>query len=211
MIEWELKNNPLGLGQGDPSFMSTFGAKLPKARIFLRNWSGRQKRTYVKTAVSFRRGASKLLQEDAELRKIHNIATLNEAIKEGIDMNKYAEKIQAVIFAPMFNGRRYPIPPAKAGEEEPPLIQVPEGMWDILMGNYERMNSVDIRIRSEEETRFANSQHGKHSPILFITEDGKRRMKENPFGFIEIERRTEHMEPVAPDTEFLTALEMVEA
>jgi hypothetical protein len=50
----------------------------------------------------------------------------------------------------------------------------------------------------------------KLNPIAFITVDGERVEKtENPFGFIEIERRTEKLEPVTPDTEFLTAMEMV--
>ena len=140
-----------------------------------------------------------------------NIATLQEAVRDGQDMNVYEEKIERVMFAPMFNGRRYPVPPAK-GDEDPPRIQVPDAFWDLYCGNYERMHSGDPRIREAEMLKFANSQIRRNSPILIVTIDGKSTMKlENHFGFIEIERVTEHMEPIAPDTEFLTALELVEA
>jgi hypothetical protein len=210
MIEWDIRQNPLGSAAGDPSFGTPFGSKLPAARIFLRNHSARQKRRFVKVPVSFRRGAAEALAADAELRKIYNIATLEAAIERGVDKNVYGEKIERILFAPKFDGQQYFIPPAK-GEEEPPLVQVPEGMWDLLMGNWDRMNSPDIRIKTEEMTRFANSQVWKHSPILFVTMDGRRTAKDNPFGFIEIERRTEKMEPIAPDAEFLTGLEMVES
>lgn len=210
LIEWEIKNTPLGLAQGDPQFGTVLGAKLPTARIFLRNHSAKQKRKFVKVAVSERRGAAAALQADAELRKLYNIATFREAVKDGVDMNVYSEKIERVLFAPMFDGQRYPIPPARGVDEEPPAVQVPEGLWDMLMGNFDRMNSPDIRIRSDEQTRFANSQAFKHSAILFVTIDGKRSMRDNPFGFIEIERRTEKMEPIMPDAEFLTALELIE-
>ncbi len=211
LIELDLQNQPLGMGPNDPHFGTPFGGNIAPARVFLRNHSAKQKRKYVKVPVSWRRGAAAALSaSDKATRDMYNVATYVEAIKEGQDMNVYAEKIERVLFAPMFNGKRYPIPPAK-GDEEPPLIQVPDGLWDLLCGNYTRMNAVDPRVREAEMARFALSQVRKHSPILFVTVDGQRTMKDNPFGFIEIERRTERMEPIAPDTEFLTALELVEA
>ena len=124
-------------------------------------------------------------------------------------MNVYSTKIEKVLYAPLFDGKRYFVPPAK-GSEDPPAVQVPDGLWDILCGNYERMHSPNPKTKNEEEARFAASMIRKLNPIAFITVDGERVEKtENPFGFIEIERRTEKLEPVTPDTEFLTAMEMV--
>ena len=215
MVEFDLRQTELGLGPSDPNLATPFGSRLPAARIFLRNHSARQKRKYVKIPVSFKRGAAAALQADAELRKIYNIATYREAVGDGrtstgVDMNVYDFKTQPVGFVMKFDGRQWPIPPAQ-GDAEPPLVAVPEGCWDILCGNYERMNSKDERVRSEEQARFANSQSFKHSPILFVNVDGKMTTKDNPFGFLEIVRITEKMEPVSPDTEFLTALELVES
>ena len=207
----ELAQMPLGHQDGDPNPQQPFTTGKTPARIFLRNHSAKMKRKYVEVGVSFRRGAAEALQADAELRKVYNIATLEAARERGIDKNVYREKIQPVIFAPMFDGKRYPVPPAKPGEDEPPLIQVPEGIWDLLCGNYERMRSSDARVQADEQTRFANSQVWKHSPVRYITIDGKRTEKENPFGFIEIERRTEKFEPIIPDMEFLTGLDLVES
>jgi hypothetical protein len=204
-----LKTNPLGHGQGDPSLQAPFNNAQPTARIFLINHSRTVERRFVKVGVSWKRGAAKALQADAELRKLYNVATLREAVVDGQDMNVYDTKRAPVLFAPFWNGVRYPVPPAPEGA--PPLaVQVPEGLWDLFMGNWDRMNDPDQRVRAEEAMRLAISQTAKNSPIRFVTVDGEREERENPFGFIEIERRTERMEPIAPDTEFLTAMDLIE-
>jgi hypothetical protein len=205
----DLTSNALGNAQGDPNLSMPFGSKMPAARIFLRNHSAAQIRKFKKVAVSARRGAAQALAADKSLREIYNLATFYDAVKAGEDMNVYGQQKKAVLFAPKFDNFEWKIPPAKA-EEEPPKVQVPEGMWDILMGNYERMNSPDIRVRSEEQTRFANTQAFKTNFILFVTVDGQRKMLDNPFGFIEIIRETEKFAPVQVDSDFLTALELVE-
>jgi hypothetical protein len=210
LIELDLKSNPLGMSPGDPSFSAPFNHGAAQARVFLRNWSASQKRKYVKIPVSERRGAAKALVADKELGRIYNVATLHEAIKEGQDMNVYDFQIRPVLFAPLWDGKRWPIPPAPNAEDEPPSVQVPEGLWDLLMGNYERMNSPIEKERSDEAMRLATSMLFKHSSILFVTIDGKRSMRDNPFGFIEISRVTEKMAPVSPNTEFLTAMDLVE-
>jgi hypothetical protein len=206
----DLQNNPLGAGQNEANLTAPFNAAVSKARIFLINHSANISRRYVKVPVSFKRGAAQALQADAELRKLYNISTLREAVAEGQDMNVYGEKKSAVMYAPTWNGKTYPIPPAKDENSPPPRVQVPEGLWDLLMGNYERMNSSDPRERAEEAVRLANSFIAKRNPVLYVTVDGERTTRDNPFGFIEIERVTEHMEPVSPDTEFLTAMEIAE-
>jgi hypothetical protein len=215
MVLLDLKNNPLGLGSGEGSLQAPFNSAAPKARVFLTNHSREVLRKYVKVPVSFKRGAAQALSADPELRKLYNVATLREAVTDGQDMNVYAQHTKAVIFAPVWNGQRYPIPPApESGKPKP--VQVPEGLWDLLMGNYERMHATldngqpDVRVRSEEAMRLAIAQTGKRSPILYVTIDGEREQRDNPFGFIEIERRTEHLEPVDPSSEFLTAMDLVE-
>lgn len=210
LIMLDLSQNPLGRGKGDPSFQAPFNAALPTSRVFLTNHSASVKRKFVKVGVSFKRGAAQALQADAELRKLYNIATLREAVNEGQDMNVYGEKISPVLYGPRWNNVVYRIPPARNPEEPPPRIQVPEGVWDLLMGNYDRMHSSDERERAEESMRLAVSQTSKRSPILFVTIDGEREQRDNEFGFIEIERVTEHMEPISPNSEFLTAMELVE-
>jgi hypothetical protein len=210
MVLLDLKQNPLGLGKGDPSFQAPFNASLPQARVYLINHSAAVRRKFVKVGVSFKRGAAQALQADAELRKLYNIATLREAVADGQDMNVYAEKISPVLYGPRWNNTVYRIPPAMNPGDPPPRIQVPEGVWDLLMGNYDRMHSADPRERAEESMRLATSMTNKHSPIRFVTLDGERVERDNEFGFIEIERVTEKLEPISPDTEFLTALELVE-
>ena len=206
----DLQQTALGNAPGDPNLNMPFGSKLPAARIFLRNHSTKQIVKFKQVSVSARRGAAQALAADKKLREIYNMATFYDAVKAGEDMNVYGERKKSVLYAPKFDGRTWSIPPAR-GEEEPVAVQVPEGMWDLLMGNYERMHSADHRVRAEEAVRFANSMIFRTNFILFVTVDGQRQMRDNPFGFIEIERRTEKFEPVHVDSEFLTALEMVEA
>jgi hypothetical protein len=206
----DINANPLGSGQGEANLSTPFNAVLPAARVYIRNHSASVKRQFVKVSVSWKRGANEALRADAELRKIYNISQVREDAQSGIDMNVYGEKVEPVMFSAKWNSKIYTIPPAADDKSEPPRVQVPEGVWDLLMGNYERMHSADPAIRADESMRLAVTLTKRNSAILFETVDGERTQRQNPFGFVEVERVTESMEPINPDSEFLTALEMVE-
>jgi len=210
LMEHDLKQTALGMAQGEANLQTPFNGVSARSRVYIRNHSASVDRQYVKVPVSFRRGAQQALQADAELRKHYSVATVRESVAEGIDMNIYAVKKSPVLFATMWNGKQYRVPPAKDDKSEAPRVQVPEGVWDLLMGNWERMHSPDPQIRGEEQMRLATSMTKRNSAILFVTIDGEREQRDNAFGFIEIERVTENMEPINPDSEFLTALELVE-
>jgi hypothetical protein len=212
MLEHDLKGTPMGMAPGDPAFDMPMNHAAPTARVFLRNWSATQKRQYVKIGVSDRRGMSKALLDNKELQKTYgNVAMMKESVREGVDLNVYDMKVQPVMFAPLWDGRRWPVAPAPNPETQPTAVQVPEGMWDLFMGNWDRMHSPSPQIRAEEQVRLATSMLFKQSSILFVTVDQNQEVRDNPFGFIEIIRLTEKMIPVAPDTEFLTALDLVES
>jgi hypothetical protein len=210
MVMLDLQTNPLGMKGGEANLQAPFNSASPTARVFLVNWSATERRKYTKVAVSFKRGAAKALAADAQLAKVYNLSTIREAVADGQDMSVYDYKIAPALFAPMWNGVRYPIPPAKDKDSQPLRVQVPEGLWDLLMGNYERMHSDDPKERAEESMRLAISQTWKHSPILRVRIDDAVEERDNEFGFIEIVRQTEHLEPVQPTSEFLTAMELVE-
>lgn len=204
----DLKERPLGLGDGEGTLQQPFNARPVNAQVFLINHSATQTRKFVKLAVSERRGADEALLADKELTKIYNVETLSRAAGRR-DMNVYVSKVQPVVYRVIFDSQPFYITYAK-GESDPPRCLVPEGVWDQFMGNYERMHSDDPRVVSEEAQRLALLWQGRHNPILRITENGETTTRDNPYGYLEIVRIVQTEAPQSLDRDFVTAADFLE-
>uniref|UniRef100_E6QP85 Uncharacterized protein n=1 Tax=mine drainage metagenome TaxID=410659 RepID=E6QP85_9ZZZZ len=211
LIALDLQQNPMGLGQNEGNLQTPFNAAMPAARVYVRNWSRTQKRKMVKIAVSERRGADEALLADKELQKRYNVDTLSSRAGKGFDVNVYETKVHPVAHRLKWNNRDFVILPASSDDEDPPMVLLPEGVWDLYLGNYERMHSDDHRVRAEEGGRLGTIWLRRHNPILKVTDNGETKVRDNAFGYLEFIRVVEKEAPATIDRDFLTALELVEA
>jgi len=208
---------PFGTAPEDRKFQAPANYVPPPARIYMRNWSRTQSYKRIWIPVSFRRGAEEALTQDKKLAEIYNVDTLFKRVADGFDMTRYKTEVHPVAFRFKVDNEVWTIPPAKDAQSEPPKVEVPEGAWDLFLGNYERMHAVDrhtgapnAAVIGEEKTRLAFSWRNRHNPVLKYTDDGESNDIKNEFGFIEFIR-----EPIRPmaevqDKEYLTALELCE-
>jgi hypothetical protein len=213
-----LQNQPLGKGAGDPNMGVASNYVPPPARIYMQNWSRTQKRKDIKVAVSARHGAEEALIYDKELAKIYNVDTLVRAVERGVDMNRYEVVIKPVVFSFKVGGQTFAIPPARDSETPPPKVEVPEGAWDLFLGNYQRMRAkdkhsgaVDAVTIGAEKTALNLRWSRRINPVLRYTDDGVvTEQNEKNFGYIEFVRETVVPNKEILDKEYLLALEMIE-
>jgi len=213
----DLQSNPLGTQKGE-NFGVPSNYVIPPARIYVRNWSRTHQYKYVWIPVSFRRGAEDALREDKELAKIYNVDTIyNRIIRDGQDFTRYKNDLHPVALQFLVGGQKVIIPPAKDADSEPPKVEVPEGSWDLFLGNYDRMRAVDVHsgepnrtVIMDEQSRLSFSWRNRHNPVMRYTDDGVETTIKNEFGFIEFIREPIRASAEVMDKDFLTAMELVE-
>jgi hypothetical protein len=210
----DLEKHPLGSQNGE-TWNVPANYKIPPARIYVINHSRVQPWKRVLVAVSARRGAEEALIYDKELAKIYNVDTLTRRIEQGQDMTRYSKpEPKAVIYMIQVGGHKIPVPPAKDKDTPPPRVEVPEGAWDLYLGNYERIRSSDPTISGAEKTRNAVAWRARHNPVMAFTDDatGEAVTEKipNPYGFLEFVRVTQRAVSETIDKEYLTALDLVE-
>ena len=211
----DLEENELGTQKGE-QFDVPSNYRIPTCRVYVINHSRTQPWKRIKVAVSEQRGAEDALVADKELAKIYNVDTLIQRVAKGIDMNRYETSVKPVVFAFTLSGKQYIIPPAKTKDEEPPRIEVPEGAWDLFLGNYDRMRSKDPEQKGSERVWISKRWKLRANPVFQFRVDGdltpysSKGKEANAFGFIELMRETQHVGEIPMDREYLRAMEIVE-
>ncbi len=219
----DVMQHPLGTQRGE-SFGMPMNYVIPPADIYVVNHSRTREYKHVLVAVSTRSGAEEAMQKDKDLRTRYNADMIYREVEKGRDMNVYRFGLKPVTFGLRIpGGRVVPILPAATAEDKPVAVKVPEGTWDLYLGNYDRMRGFDRmrgkeenvtpdpRIIGEEKTRLAFSWRQRRNPVFAYTDDGETFQIENPFGFIEFIRVPVRMVTEAVDKEYLTSLDLVEA
>lgn len=224
----DLQNNPLGHGKGE-NFNVPSNYAIPPARIYVINHSRTRKRKVIVVPVSAQRGAEEALIYDKELAKIYNVDTLTRRIEQGKDMNRYAERIEPVIFKIQIGspvgGQKpviYGIAPAREESSPPPKVEVLEGVWDLFLGNYARMRGYetfaeigtkdpDPSIIGAEKTRHNTNWSLRHNPVMRYVDDGEVFDFDNKFGYLEIVREPVVAATEVVDREYLDSLSIAEA
>lgn len=206
----DLQQKPLGTQAGE-NFKVPVNFRMPSVRVYVINHSRTKEWKRVAVAVSERRGAEDALIYDKKLAEIYNVDTLAKRVEQGRDMNRYEKEAKAVIYGLRIGGKVIPVPPAKSESEAPPRIEVPEGAWDLYLGNFERMHSGDSVVLGEEATRLAMAWRYRHNPVFRVTIDGESKDRDNDFGFLEFVREPVVITTTPLDKEYLTALDLVES
>ena len=209
----DLREHPLGSQNGE-NWTVPANYKIPPARIYVVNHSRTKEWKKVKIAVSARRGAEEALIYDKELAKIYNVDTLTRRIEQGQDMTRYETGIFPAIYMIQVGGHKIPVPPAKDKTSPPPRVEVPEGAWDLYLGNYDRIRHEDPTVVGAEKTRLSVAWRSRHNPVFAFTDDASGEAVTekipNPFGFIEFIRVTQRAVTDPIDKEYLSALDLVE-
>lgn len=236
----DMQQTPIGTGPGDERYMGMpINYRIPEARYYVINHSRTRQWRRVVAAVSYRRGAEEAMLKNKKLRETYSPDLMYKQVENGRDMNQYEEKLYPAAIklrvpgAPDHRGGSLPsydriIPPADGPDSKPLAVEVPEGTWDLYLGNYERMQGIvrdksgnvvetgNQRVISDEAARLGTYWSRRHNPVFRWTDDGVSHDimvagQINPFGILEFVRVPVRavIEPV--NKEFLTALDIVEA
>lgn len=218
----DLQNNPLGRGGKDPNMNVAANYVIPSARVYVVNHSRTRAFKRVVVPVSDKRGAEEALIYDKELAKIYNVDTLYRAAEKR-DMSRVKSEIYPCVATIKVGGRVYAIPPARTADSEPPRVYIDkDGVWDLYLGNYERMRGFDPftnrasaenpdpTIIGEEKTKLALRWNQRHNPVFRYTDDGETTDIKNEYGFLEFIRETQKAMTEPIDKEYLAALDIAE-
>ena len=175
-----LSSTPLGQGDGEQKLLRPYNDGPRTVTTYARNWSALKKRRVVREAISWRRGGEKSVAKGGPLSNGTSIQQLREEARNGMDMNWYAEEVKETDARLLFDGRAWVIPARGQDGEPAPKTQIPEGLMDLYCGNYERMNSDDPLVRSEEIAKL----RARVREIFCLGPDDD----EHPNGFIEFIR-----------------------
>lgn len=217
----DILQNPLGTQRGDMGGMPA-NYRVPPARIYVVNHSRTRAWKRVVVPVSEKRGAEEALIYDKALAKVYNVDTLIRQVQQGRDMSRYRTEVFPVAFRLRVpGGRDIVIPPAESTEAKPVAVEVPDGTWDMYLGNYDRMRGhsgtkdwneepFDQHVADDEKNRLATWWRQRHNPVFKYTDDGETTEINNDYGLLEFVRVTVQavMEPI--DKEYLSSLDVVE-
>ena len=218
-----LNGNPLGSLQGEANLQTPFNATSKHPNVFVINHSRTKTRKVCVVPVSEFSGGEDALQYSKEhkltLHQHHSIDTLYAAAKKR-DMSIYEDVVRPVVVKMTIDGRDYFISPAPENDpDNPPMEQVDEGVWDLYLGNYDRMHPETKPARDqatarkemgEETARLALAWSGRKNPVWRVVVDGKVEERNNPFGYIEFVRQVPTEAPRSIDKSFVTAMDIAE-
>jgi hypothetical protein len=207
-----LQNSPLGLGPNEANLQTPFNTpregRIVTVRV--RNHSAQFKRRVLKIAVSYKRGGDEAVLTDKYRKSGMSMETI-QRLSLDRDMNVYTDVVVPVTAVIRFNSKIYRIPPADDPASIPPEVVVPEGVYDLYLGNYDRMHSADHRDRNDEAQRlFYRWGSGGSRAVLYLKDDGTPDQDRNPFGFLEFIREVSQPLAQAIDAEQLAAGQIVE-
>lgn len=227
-----LNQNPLG-SMANENFSVPSNYRVPPARIYVINHSRTRKWKRITIPVSIRQGADQALMADREFRQLYgNEDMVYKAVRDGRDMNRYKEEVKPVVWKLALPGGKFvPIPPAH--EDTPDkliMVEVPDGTWDIYLGNYERMRGFpgigprllddgtpnpkekfDQPLQGREQTALSLRWRTRHNPVFAFSDDGVKTDQKNPYGVLEFVRITQRATEEVVDKDYLSALDLFES
>ncbi|MGC1237824.1 MAG: hypothetical protein WA860_03435 [Acidimicrobiales bacterium] len=231
----QLSDHPLGQ-MANENFSVPSNYRIPPARIYVVNHSLKRKWKRTIQAVSERQGAEDALMLSKDLRNMYNADMMYKQVEKGRDMNQYVNEVKPVVWKLALPGGTYAlIPPSQPdAPDRLIMVEVPEGTWDMYLGNYNRMQGFpgqsprrimgpagemidnpmerfSRKVQGDEETKLAIMWRQRHNPVFQVTDDGVVQSRNNPYGIIEFVRvsQTATVEPI--DKEYLSALDLAES
>jgi hypothetical protein len=230
-----LSDHPLGQ-MANENFSVPSNYRIPPARIYVVNHSLKRKWKRTIQAVSERQGAEDALMLSKELRNMYNADMMYKQVEKGRDMNQYVTEVKPVVWKLAIPGGDFRLiaPSKPANPDVLFMVEVPEGTWDMYLGNYNRMQGYpgqsprrimgpagemidnpmerfSRKVQGDEETTLAIRWRQRHNPVFMVTDDGTDQNRNNPFGILQFIRisQTANAEPI--DKEYLSALDLAES
>jgi hypothetical protein len=197
-----LMQTPLGRADGEANLQVPFNQGPTTVVVRVRNHSRTATRKLLKAAVSYA-GNSAYEPEVLEKYKGQSPESIQKTAMTR-DMNVYATGTKAVKARLPFDGKDYIIPPAKSESEEPQAVIVPEGMWDLYMGNWNRMNGTQ-QEKTEELNRLASRFAGRENPAMKFDRNGNVQS-----GYLEFIREEVRPSSMSLDADSLSASDIDE-
>ena len=198
-----LQQAPLGHDPLETGLNNPFNSRPTSVIVRVRNWSASVPRKVLKTAISFKRGAERLSEKERGGMSIEalQIASFTD------DFSRYETKVKPVKAIIKWDGKDYVIPPADpATPDNPPAVTVPEGAWDLYLGNYDRMHDTDPNIRVRELEVLSLRRGGRTNAVL----ERDPVTGEVTSGFLEFIREEVRPQSVAVDAAAMSAGEIEE-
>lgn len=190
-IEAELQGAPIGSMPGDPVPGLSYRRPGSQAVYFARNISNQVEREVTTATLS----AIGVVSE--ELKKKFSLD--GEAIKDRVNRgllpaNITDLKLEVIDKVFRYDGKSYLIPASRTKGEAGPWVPIPEGVWDLLLGNYDIIHGKDEFSRRDEMTQLAGRWGGK---CVAFAEGTERK----PWQYVELKREEISEAPVAADRE----------
>jgi hypothetical protein len=203
----DLASTPIGQAPGDPIPGMAYN-RAPSddyIRHYVRNWSGNEKRRYIKEYVSLFGGGEETAKEKKEKGEPFSIEELRAKISRGQDANILAEGVKAAPVLLKGGGDQFLIEPSKDPKKDPPWVPITPSVYDLYYGNYDRLHGGDAREAARELESLALRR--RVDPCIRVDKHGRH---QNPFGFLEFKREVIEPKTMAVDAEQIFAGEYVE-
>lgn len=192
-----LKQTRLGAGDGEGGLQAPFNAATDMVLVKCRNLSATMKRRVVIEAISWYSGGEQYAMEQQEKGKTIHLELLRQQAAKR-DVSPFEDKILAVDVMLKFNNGNYVVPHTGADGEVGPWTDLPDGLYDLYMGNYQRLhNPMELAAEMERVK-------SRRKDICI------RERNTNPWAFLEWSYEIKRPLPTAIDTERVFSGDLME-
>lgn len=201
-----LRQTPLGGGDNEGGLQAPFNAPKKYVRVKVRNISAVQERNHIIESVSWLRGGEDHYEQLAAAGKgggVVSIDALHRMAAAGRDASIVEYGMAPIDVVLTFDNGQYLVPhtgDGKIGEagEPAPWVEVPDGIYDLYVGNHDRL--LDPRERAKELERVKSRRKD------FVVRQGEK----NKWAFLEFSYEVIEPIAVAVDSERIYNGEVVE-
>jgi hypothetical protein len=181
-----LSSVPLGFMDGESSINVPLNRGENTVLVRVRNRSAELERNvYHDDHISGFRGGE-VYEEERNKSK-------SDAFTMGKEMTPYTKQIKPTNIVLKFDNKSYLVPSHGPNGEPSPWVPVPEGLYDLYVGNYSRMNSKDPKIKNDE-IALIQLRRGKADRDFVI-----RPGVSNPWAFLEFDYKIIEPTSIAVD------------
>lgn len=203
---YDYRAAPLGSQPGEEGLSTPYNQTAADAVVRVRNLSASVKRRIIKEYVSGWDGGERSVKEGPYKGQPMTPRELQDRVIKGFNENWETEQVSPQDIVLTHNRQKYLIPAyatdpetGKQIEGDAPEVIVPPGMWDLYMGNFERMHSRDIRERTDEMQNVASRGLNR-----FVIAKG------NPYGFLQFSREEMRVTSTVVDRDRIDRGEILE-
>lgn len=204
-IAASLASAPLGAGQAEGGLQAPFNASKQVVLVKVRNVSAVQERLCVIERISFARGGEQYESDRRRESKGREVIDLNALRAKAFfdDVSPKEMRKQPVDVALTFDSGMYVIPAYAEGHDgeaahAAPWVEVPDGVYDLYVGNFHRLRDPRERAKELERVRSKRAD--------FVIRPGSK----NPAAFLEFERTVIEPKAMAVDMERVFAGDLQE-